>query len=255
MNYLAVLKVVLYNERMKKTARNCTLLKQAFIRSLPVMAGYIVLGIGFGMLAYSKGLGIWWPIIMSVFIYAGSLQYVAIDLFSSGAGFFSVAITALAVNARHILYGLSMIGKYRRSGKKKPYLIFALTDETYSLLVKKDPFNREDNPSFYFWVSLFNQIYWVTGSLIGVLTGHFLPIDTTGIDFSLTALFVTVAVDQWIEAKKHWPAIAGGICSIACRLIFGPDSFLIPTMLAIVIALSTPDILNRIRKRRGNTNE
>jgi len=120
--------------------------------------------------------------------------------------------------------------------------------------VKKDPFDREDNPSFYFWVSLFNQIYWVSGSLIGVLIGHLLPINTTGIDFSLTALFVTVAVDQWVEAKKHWPAIAGGICSIACRLIFGPDSFLIPTMFAIIIALSAPDIIGRIHRRADSKN-
>ena len=235
---------------MKRKSLNSTLIKQAFITSLPVMAGYIVLGIGFGMLAYSKGLGIWWPIIMSVFIYAGSLQYVAIDLFSNGAGFLTMAITALAVNARHLLYGLSMLGKYKKAGKKKPYLIFALTDVTYSLLVKKDPLRRDENPSFCFWVSFFNQIYWVSGSLIGVLAGHFLPINTTGIDFSLTALFVTVVVDQWIEAKKHWPAIIGGVCSIACRLIFGPDSFLIPTMLAIVIVLSMPDIFQRLRKKR-----
>ena len=236
---------------MKSRKNNTTLIRQAFIRSLPVMAGYIVLGIGFGMLAYSKGLGIWWPVIMSIFIYAGSLQYMAIDLFSSHAGFLTMALTALAVNARHLLYGLSMISKYKKAGKKKPYLIFALTDETYSLLVKKDPFNRDDNPAFYFWVSLFDQIYWVSGSLIGVLAGHFLPIDTTGIDFSLTALFVTVAVDQWVEAKKHWPAIAGGICAIVCRLIFGPDSFLIPTMMAIVIVLSIPDIFERLRSKAG----
>ena len=212
------------------------------------MAGYIVLGIGFGMLAYSHGLGIWWPLLMSVFIYAGSMQYVAIDLLGQGAGFITIALTTLAVNARHLLYGLSMLGKYKDAGKKKPYLIFSLTDETYSLLVKGED-KKEDDATFFFLVSLFDQIYWITGSLIGVLAGHFIPINTTGIDFSLTALFITVVVDQWREGSKHWPAITGGIAAVICRLIFGADSFLLPTMAAILICLAAPDIFGRLQKR------
>ena len=187
---------------------------------------------------------------MSIFIYAGSMQYVAIDLFSTGADFITIAITTIAVNARHLLYGLSMLDKYKGTGKKKPYLIFSLTDETYSLLVKEDKQAKNDHGAFYFFVSLFDQIYWVTGSLIGVLAGHFLPINTKGIDFSLTALFITVAVDQWVGAKRHWPALVGGISAVCCRLIFGADSFLIPTMLAIVILLCAPDIIDRIRKKK-----
>ena len=234
-----------------KTARDNSLIMRAFIKSLPVMAGYLVLGIGFGMLAYSRGLGIWLPLVMSIFIYAGSLQYVAIDLLAGGAGFLASALTAAAVNARHLLYGLSMLDKYKNAGKRKPYLIFALTDETYSLLVGKDPDSRNCRPAFYFWVSLFNQLYWVSGSLLGVLAGHFLPINTKGIEFSLTALFITVAVDQWTSAGKHWPAIVGGISSILCRLIFGPDSFLIPAMITIVILLSAPEVIQRLRSRRA----
>ena len=172
------------------------ILKRAFIKSIPVMAGYVVLGTGFGILAYSHGFGIWWPLVMSVFVYAGSMQYVAIDLLSGGAGFLTVAVTTLAVNVRHLLYGLSMLKKYEKAGKKKPYLVFALTDETYSLLVKDDSIPENQQASFYFLVSLFNQIYWVTGSLIGVICGRVLPINTAGIDFSLTALFITVAVDH-----------------------------------------------------------
>ncbi|MCF0229672.1 MAG: AzlC family ABC transporter permease [Parasporobacterium sp.] len=229
---------------------NSGTVRRAFIKSLPVMAGYIVLGTGFGILAYSKGLGLIWPVLMSIFIYAGSMQYVAVGLLSSGAGFITLALTALAVNARHLLYGISMLDKYKDSGRKKPYLVFSLTDETYSLLVREDENKRNNNPGFYLLVSLFDQCYWVLGSIIGVAAGRFIPINTKGIDFSLTALFITVAVDQWCEGKKHWPAIAGALSAVICRLIFGPDSFLIPTMLAIVIVLSAPDIFERIRSRR-----
>ena len=240
-------------EQSSKTTRDKGLIMRAFMKSLPVMAGYLVLGVGFGMLAYSRGLGIWPPLLMSVIIYAGSLQYVAIDLLAGGAGFLAAALTAAAVNARHLLYGLSMLDKYKNTGRKKPYLVFSLTDETYSLLVGNDPDKRNCRPAFYFWVSLFNQLYWVSGSLLGVLAGHFLPINTKGIEFSLTALFIAVAVDQWTSAEKHWPAIAGGICSILCRLLFGPDSFLIPSMITIVILLSAPDMIERLRSRKAGS--
>lgn len=240
-------------KQSSETTKDKGLIMRAFMKSLPVMAGYLVLGIGFGMLAYSRGLGIWPPLLMSVIIYAGSLQYVAIDLLTGGTGFLATALTAAAVNARHLLYGLSMLDKYKNAGRKKPYLIFSLTDETYSLLVGNAPDKRNCRPAFYFWVSLFNQLYWVSGSLLGVLAGHFLPINTKGIEFSLTALFIAVAVDQWTSAEKHWPAIAGGICSILCRLIFGPDSFLIPSMITIVILLSAPDVTRRLRSRKAGS--
>ena len=233
-----------------KSITDAGLIRRAFLKSVPVLAGYLVLGAGFGMLAVSKGLGIIWPLALSIFVYAGSLQYVAIELLSGGAGLVTIAFTSLAVNARHLLYGLSMLGKYKDAKAKKPYLIFALTDETYSLLCKDDTDERNNNPSFYFLVSLFDQIYWVAGSLIGVVAGSLIHINTTGLDFSLTALFITVAVDQWCEAKKHWPAIAGGICAIACRLIFGASNFLIPTMFAIIIVLCAPNIFARINKKK-----
>ncbi len=219
------------------------------------MAGYIVLGTGFGILAYSKGLGILWPLLMSVLIYAGSMQFVATELLTGGAGLLTLAITTLAVNARHLLYGLSMLDKYKKTGIKKPYLIFSLTDETYSLLVQEDEDERNHQAGFYFLVSLFDQCYWVLGSLIGVLAGSVLPINTKGIDFSLTALFITVVVDQWCGAKKHWPAIAGDICSVVCLILFGAGSFLIPTMMGIVITLSAPEFLSRKSVKKGESNE
>ena len=225
------------------TAKSATgitinLIKTAFIKSLPVMAGYVVLAIGFGILMKEAGYGLFWSFLMSFTIYAGSMQYVAVSLLSSGASLISAALTTLMVNARHLFYGVSMIDKYKDAGKKKPYLIFALTDETYSLLCGDDYPEGEDKHWYSFFVSLFNQCYWVIGSIIGSILGSLITFNTAGIDFSMTALFVTVFVEQWLTAKNHLPAIAGLFCSIACLMIFGPDNFLIPTMISITIVLS-----------------
>ena len=150
----------------------------------------------------------------------------------------SAALTTLMVNARHLFYGVSMIEKYKDAGKKKPYLIFALTDETYSLLCADDYPEGEDRHWYSFFISLFNQFYWVAGSVLGSLIGALITFNTAGIDFAMTALFVTVFVEQWLTAKNHLPAIAGLLCSIACLVIFGPSNFLIPTMIAIALVLS-----------------
>lgn len=214
------------------------LIKAAFIKSLPVMAGYIVLGIGFGILLKKAGYGLFWTILMSLTIYAGSMQYVTVSLLTSGASLISAALTTLMVNARHLFYGVSMIDKYKDAGKKKPYLIFSLTDETYSLLCSDDYPESMDRHWYSFFVSLFDQCYWITGSIMGSILGAVLTFNTTGIDFSMTALFVTVFVEQWLTAKNHLPAIAGLLCSVGCLAIFGADNFLIPTMIAITIVLS-----------------
>ena len=215
-----------------------SLLKKSFIDSLPVMAGYVVLGTGFGILLHSKGYGILWALAMSIFIYAGSMQYLAVDLLSGGAGLITAALTTLMVNARHLFYGISMIDKYKNTGWRKPYLIFALTDETYSLNCNGAPEEIEEPKKYYFLVSLFNQCYWVAGSALGVLIGSVLPISTEGIDFSLTALFVTVFVEQWKSTKDHIPALIGVLSSLLCLAFFGPDSFLIPAMVLITLALT-----------------
>ena len=214
------------------------LVKTAFIKSLPVMAGYLVLAIGFGILMKEAGYGLFLSFLMSFTVYAGSMQYVAVSLLSSGASLISAALTTLMVNARHLFYGVSMIDKYKNAGKKKPYLIFALTDETYSLLCGDDYPEGEDKHWYSFFVSLFNQCYWVIGSIIGSILGSLITFNTAGIDFSMTALFVTVFVEQWLTSKNHLPALAGLFCSVACLVIFGPDGFLIPTMICITIVLS-----------------
>ena len=167
-------------------------IRYAFVRSLPIMAGYIVLGLGFGVLLQSKGYGAGWALVMSGLIYAGSMQYVAIDLLAGGASLISAAIMTLMVNARHLFYGISMLERYKDTGAAKPYLIFALTDETYSVVCSGGVPEGVDRKKYYFWVSLLNQLYWIAGGVAGALLGSVLPFDTTGIDFSMTALFLVV---------------------------------------------------------------
>ncbi|MBQ8648966.1 MAG: AzlC family ABC transporter permease [Clostridia bacterium] len=221
-----------------KKSKNSEALKKAFIASLPVMAGYSVLSIGFGILLNSKGFGVGWALAMSVFIYAGSMQYLAVELLAGGVSLITAALTALMVNARHLFYGVSMIERYKNAGKKKPYMIFALTDEVFSLCCGEPPAGVENKHLYYFLVSLFNQCYWVIGSVIGSLIGNIIPFSTEGIDFALTALFVTVFIDQWRNTDNHKPAITGILASAVCLLIFGADNFLIPAMLVIIIVLS-----------------
>lgn len=214
------------------------LVKKCFVDTLPVMAGYVVLGTGFGMLMHANSYGLLWTAAMSIFIFAGSMQYLAVDLLTSGAGLITAALTTLMVNARHLFYGISMIDKYKNTGWRKPYLIFALTDETYSLNCNGAPEEIQEPKKYYFLVSLFNQCYWVAGSVLGVLVGTILPISTEGVDFALTALFVTVFVEQWKSTKDHIPALIGVFASLLSLLVFGPGNFLIPAMILITLALT-----------------
>ena len=223
---------------MKRTIDNSDI-KRAFRASLPVFAGYIVLGIGFGILLKTKGYGLLWAALSSVFVYAGSLQYVMVNLIAAGAPLITTALTAVMVKARHLFYGISMIDRYKGAGKKKPYLIFALTDETYSLVCSDESVRGvRDRHRYYFFLSMFNQIYWITGSVMGSVLGGLITFSTEGIDFALTALFVTIFVDQWLSTKDHRAALTGVIASVICLLIFGADNFLIPAMLCITAALT-----------------
>lgn len=212
--------------------------KRAFLATLPVMTGYLVLGFGFGIVLKSNGYGILLAFLMSLLIYAGSMQYVAIGLLSGGASLITTALTTLMVNARHLFYGVSMLDKFKGMGRRKPYLIFALTDETYSLECADIPNEAEENISdYYFVVSVLDHIYWVIGSVLGAVAGSVLKFNTEGIDFALTALFITVFVEQWLTSKDHIPALVGVGASVLCLIIFGSGSFLIPAMLVIALIL------------------
>lgn len=213
-------------------------INHAFITSLPVMAGYVVLGMGFGILLSAKGYSFWWAILMSVTIYAGSMQYVGVNLLASGASIISTALMTLMVNARHLFYGISMIESYRDMGWRKWYVIFALTDETYSLVcANPELFGEVDRKNFIFLLSLMNQCYWIFGSFLGALLGSAISFNSAGVDFSMTALFVSIFVEQWEKTKNHLPAILGLIVSLVCLMIFGADRFLIPSMIGISIGL------------------
>ena len=209
----------------------------AFPLSLPVMAGYVVLGFGFGLLLRARGYGVLWAALMSVIIYAGSMQYVAIDLMASGASLISTAIMTLLINFRHLFYGLSMLTRYGGLGRKKPYLIFALTDETYSIASYKDPPEGVDKGWFYLILSALNQSYWIVGSVLGSLFGGLEVLPTKGIEFSMTALFTVILVDQWMTTRDRRPAIIGVVSSVLSLVLFGRDNFILPAMGLITVAL------------------
>lgn len=222
------------NSRPKCTSES--ILKRAFCDTIPILTGYIVLGFGFGFILKSSGYSIWLVLSMSLFIYAGSMQYAAVGLITGGASLITVATATIMINIRHLFYGISMIEKYRDTGKFKPYLIFSLTDETYSLVCgehKDIPPNKKN--IYFFLVSLFDHIYWIVGSLLGASVGNLVKFDSTGIDFALTALFLTIFIEQWLSTKNHMPAIIGVSTSIICLILFGSDMFLIPTMLILTM--------------------
>lgn len=213
-------------------------LQAAFRDTLPVLTGYVFLGFGFGILMYQNHFGFLWSVAMSLFIYAGSMQYVGVSLLAGGAGFLTTALTTLLVNARHLFYGISMVDAYKGAGKKKPYLIFALTDETYSLVSQRQPPEGIDRHTYCFLVSFLDQCYWVAGTALGALAGAVLPVNLEGIDFVLTALFVCIFVEQWLSTKAHLPALIGVGATVLCLLIFGKDIFLIPSMAVIALTLT-----------------
>ena len=217
---------------------NRQIAKRAFYTSLPVMAGYIILGIGFGLMLRAVGYGPLWALSMGVFIYAGAMQYVGVGLIADGVSALSAAITTFMVNARHLFYGISMIERYKGTGKYKPYLIFALTDETYSLLCNDSASSEKNSAAYRFLVSLFNQCYWVTGCVSGNLLGEVLPFSSKGVAFSMTALFVASFTEQWLLSRDHVPALTGLLCALFCLVVFGADLFLIPTMVLITLALT-----------------
>lgn len=217
------------------TPRRSATLRRAFLTTLPVMTGYLVLSMGFGVILRTRGFGVWWAFAMSATIYAGSMQYAALDLISGGVSLVTTALTTLAINARHLFYGIAMVDRYRHA-KWKPLLLFTLTDENYSLLCNAT--DVPDRERYDRYVSLLNYSYWLIGSVIGNLLGTVLPFSTEGIDFALTALFLTVFVEQWLHTKDHVPAIIGGGSALVCLLLFGKERFLIPTMVCIALFLT-----------------
>lgn len=217
---------------MKKTT-----IKTALLDTIPVLTGYLFLGMGFGILLNEKGYGFIWSFFMALFMFAGSGQYLAVDLLATGASLLTTAIATLLVNARHLFYGISLLNTYKGMGIKKIYMIFGLTDETYSLVSQNNDLPDDDRREYCFWVTLFDHIYWIAGCVLGSLTGALLPINFEGIEFVLTALFVTMFVEQWLSTKNHIPALIGVCSTIISLLLFGSEIFLIPAMIMIATLL------------------
>lgn len=216
-------------------------LKAAFPHTLPVLAGFLFLGIAYGILMKSIGYGAGWTFLISFLVFAGSMQYVGITLLSAAFNPLYALFITLMVNARHIFYGISMLERLKLSGKFKPYLIFAMCDETFSILCSARPENGVDDGWFMFFVALLNRWYWIAGSVLGAFMGDYIRFDTKGLDFALTALFVVIFINQWREQKRHYPAVIGVISSVICLVVLGRDNFIIPSMLLILLVLTFTD--------------
>ena len=222
--------------------------KAAFSLTVPVMAGYLFLGTAFGILLRTKGYGPLWAISMSLFIYAGSMQFVAAGLMAAAFSPFTALMVTLMVNARHLFYGLSMLEPFEKMGRRKPYMVFSLTDETYALLNSLPAPATAKDDDIFLCIAILNQGYWVLGSLFGNLAGEWLTFNTDGIAFAMTALFLVIFTEQWLGADKekrtksfmqvHGPAIIGVCVSITSLAIFGPDRFLIPAMCGLLVIFS-----------------
>ncbi len=220
--------------------------------SLPIMVTFIVLGIGYGILMQKHGYGPLWSLLSGIIIFSGTAQFVSVSLLDSGSVIMA-AITALMVSARHIFFSISMIGRYRREGRRKWYLFYALCDETYAMLSRDDGPEDVDLSAYRLLVTLFDQSSWVFGSFLGGWLGSLLNFNSTGIDFSMTALFTTVFIQQWIDSKCHIPAILGLAATLICRILFGRDLFLIPAMIIIIIVLTV--MRSRIEPAYGAADE
>ena len=225
------------------------LFKTVILKTLPILTGYIVLGIGFGILLEKAGYHVGWAVLMALSIYSGTMQYVGVDLLTSGASLITTAVVTLMVNARYMFYGVATIDRFKTAGMRKYYMIFGLTDETYALLCSSTPPKSVSRHTFDFLITLFDQLYWVIGCILGVLIGAAMTIDSTGVEFVMTALFVTIFVDQWRASREHLPAVIGVVISVVCLILFGADRFLIPTMIFITLLLTL--IRPILRRRHG----
>lgn len=207
--------------------------KYALIKTIPVMCGYLFLGLAYGLLMQDAGYDARWSLFTSMFVYAGSMQFVMVGFMGTSMSLASVALMTLSVNSRHFFYGLSFIEEFKSMGARFPYMVFSLSDETYSLLIAPDRLPEGvSRKNVSFLVAMLDQFYWVMGSLAGGLLGQLIPFDMTGIDFAMTSLFVVIFVDQWRGAKTHLPALIGIVCGVASLLLFGTTSFLLPALFA-----------------------
>ncbi len=212
--------------------------KFAFPKTLPIFAGFWFLGMSYGILMRVKGFSFVYPLLMSMTIFGGSLEFIAVSMLLSTFAPLQTFLVALVIQLRHLFYGVSMLEKYKGTGWKKPYLIFGMCDESFSINYSTEIPEDIDKGWFYFFVTLLNQIYWVTGATIGGLLGNLITFNTEGLSFVMTAMFVVIFLDRWLKEKQHISSVIGLGVSLLCLVIFGKDSFIIPTMICIVVMLT-----------------
>lgn len=222
--------------------------KAAFPRTLPILVGFAFLGMSYGLLMRSKGFSFIYPMFMSMFIFAGSMEFVTANLLLADFNPIYAFLLALMVNARHLFYGISMLEKFDGTGWKKPYLIFGMCDETFSINCTADLPPDVDKGWFMFFVTLLNQIYWVVSSTVGSLLGYVIHFNTKGIEFVMTALFVVMFLGQWDKKENRVPALVGLIGTAVCLPIFGSKYFIVPAMVLIVAAFA---VGKKIEDREG----
>jgi 4-azaleucine resistance transporter AzlC len=228
--------------------------KTAFLQTIPILTGYLFLGIAFGFLLQSKGFGFEWAGLMSVTVFAGAMQFVAVNLLTDPFAPLSVFILTLMINARHIFYGFSMLEKYKDAGRFKPYLMFGMTDETFALLYSTEPPLGASKRVFYFFVTFLDHIYWISGSVIGALLGSQLPFDAKGIEFVMAALFTAIATEQLRKKENRIPCVIGLAASALCLAIFGPEGFILPAMAVLVAVLSLAKKPLEAKKAKAEAN-
>ena len=220
-----------------KQPHHAAALRAAFPATIPVLTGYLCIGMAYGLLMANAGYGIFWALLLSLLCYAGSMEFVAVSLLTAGFDPVQALLMALMINARHAFYGLSMLEKYRGTGWARPFLIFSLTDETFSLVSTLEPPDGVTRRDFYFWISLLDYLYWQMGSVFGALIGGLLPFDTTGLDFALTALFIVLFLEQWRKRENRPAALIGLGCTAVSLAVVGADRLVIPAMVLILAVL------------------
>ncbi len=213
-------------------------LQAAFPHTIPVLTGFLFLGAAYGILMTEAGYTWIWTLLTCVFVFAGSMQFVSVGMISLGFHPISAVLMTLMVNARHLFYGISMLQKFKDTGKLKPYLIFSLCDETFSLLCTAQPPAGVSSKWFMFFIAILDHLYWIIGGLMGSVLGSFVTFNTKGIDFVLTALFIVLFINQWKATKNHLPVLIGVGASLLCLICFGPSNFLIPAMILILILVT-----------------
>lgn len=229
-----------------KSRKALDALKACFPSTIPVLTGYMFLGITYGVLMRTSGFPVWLPILTALIIYTGSMEFLLVEILTSSFNPLSAMATAFMVGARHLFYGIAMLPKYSHTGKKKLYLIYTTSDETFAINYAAEIPEGIDASWYYFWVSFLDQMYWTGGAAIGAICGGFIKVNITGLDFVMTAMFIVILMSQWVKdgtkfrtlLSDHIPELTGIGSAVVCLLIFGPDNFIIPTMILILVILT-----------------